>query len=195
MPSTTTQTMSARFRRVYATNVTASAYVARIDLTEAQFAALYATNSADGIQDTTNGYLRLDGKNEAECPDLVKVKFYGTDADNEAGGCRFYGVSLAEGGLLDGTVVKSYTHVLIGEYTFILSSACTGVAGGVVVATEYYADPIVGVVDAANVSDMIVSPTGDVPAHLCLDVKGFKYLLVEPIVTTAAGVNVLVAGY
>ena len=107
-------------------------------------------------------------------------------------------MSLCEGGLLDGTVVKSYTHVLLGDYTFVQSDNLTGVADGVVTATEYYADTIAAVRDAANVSDMIISPTGDAPAHLCLDVKGFKYILVELICTgaqAATGVNVLVAGY
>lgn len=186
-----TQTVYAPFKRVYATNVTTNAYTAKTDLTAVQFAAKYTVATNSGQYDTANGYIDLSvGQLKNACPDLIKVKFYGTNANNQTGSCRFYGVTrvLANG-------AESYTHVLLGGYSFILSDSLTGVVGGVVLATEFYADTITADVDVANVSDMIISPTGDVPAHLVLDVKGFQYLLVEPIVGTATNVNVLIGGY
>jgi len=68
------------------------------------------------------------------------------------------------------------------------------VADGVVSATNYYADTITRTTGIENVSDQILSPTGDVAGHVVVDVKGFRYVLVEPIVGTAASVNVLAAG-
>jgi len=190
MAVTSTQTLAMEFRRVYATNVTANAYTARVDLTAAEFAAKFTAATNAGKYDTANGYIDLSiGQYKDSTPDLLKLKFYGTNANNETGNCRIYGVSLVSSA--SGT---SYTHVLLGDYAFVLSSTCTGVAGGVVVATEYYADTITATTDVENVTDSIISPTGDVVAHLILDVKGFRYLLVEPIVGTAADVNVLVAG-
>jgi len=68
------------------------------------------------------------------------------------------------------------------------------VADGVVSATNYYADTITRTTGIENVSDQILSPTGDVAGHVVVDVKGFRYVLIEPIVGTAASVNVLAAG-
>ena len=129
-----TQTVYAEFKRVYATNVVLDAFTAKADLTAAQFAAKYTVATNSGNYDTTNGYVNLSvGQLGKACPDLIKVKFYGTNANNETGACRFYGVSriVSTPATLGGAQTESYTHVLLGEYTFILSSSLTGVAGGV----------------------------------------------------------------
>lgn len=190
MAVTSTQTLAMEFRRVYATNVTANEYTARVDLTAAAFAALFTSATNAGKYDTTNGYLDLSiGQYKDSTPDFLKLRFYGTDAKNETGSCRIYGVSL-----VNSSTGTSYTHVLLGEYAFTLSSTCTGVADGVVSATNYYADTITRTTGIENVSDQILSPTGDVAGHVVVDVKGFRYVLVEPIVGTAASVNVLAAG-
>ena len=174
--STSLTTNANPYRRVLSTNTTASAFTARVDL---------LTMPAAPAGESTTGYVYVGDSN------TVLIKFYGTDADNETGSVRVYGLKAIE---RPGNAT-SFTHVLLGEYTFTLSSTLTGVAGGVVGATEFYADTITAVIDVANVSDMIISPTGGVPAHLVIDVKGFQYLLVEPIIGTATSVNVLVAGY
>lgn len=160
-------TPSKPFRRVLTTNGTASAFAAVADTLSVPSGA---------------GYVALPPGNAA------LVRFFGTDAADETGSCRIYGVKAIEG-----SGATSYTHTLLGEYGFTLSTL-TGVSGGVVTNSEFYADTITRVAGVENVSDQIVSPTSDEPAHLLLDRKGHDLLFFEPIVVTAASVNALIAG-
>lgn len=169
MSLTALYTKAEPYRRVLATNGTASAFAARTDSLTLP---------------TTAGYITVPPCN------TMLLKPYGTDADNETGSVRVYGVKA-----IQGSGATSYTHVLLGEWAFTLSSTLTGVAGGVVVATEYYADTITRTVGIENVADQVLSPTGDEPAHILVDCKGHTNLFVELITGgSAASVNALYAG-
>jgi hypothetical protein len=169
------------FRRVYATNVTATGYTAKADLT-----ALPTV----GDVDTATGYLDLAiGRNPGTIPNAVKLKFYAVGSNNNTGNCRVYG--LAPVWSATGT---SYTHVLLADYALTFSGAL-GVAGGVVLNTERYADTIARTIGIENVGDSFLSPEGDVAGHAVVDVKGFRWILVEPVTASSAtSVNVLYAG-
>lgn len=169
------------FRRVYATNVTATAYTAKADLT-----ALPSVGSVD----TPTGYIDLAaGRSSGATPDMVKLKFYAVGDDNDTGNCRVYG--LAEVRSASGT---SYTHVLLADYALTFGGAL-GVAGGVVLNTERYADTIARTIGIENVGDQLLSPEGDVAGHAVVDVKGFRWILVEPVTASSApSVNALYAG-
>ena len=177
MGATAIYTDADEFRKVLATNSTTAAYAAQADATAEP-------------AESTPGVIDL-GRGRAGVPNAVLFKFFGTDADNETGGCRVYGLKKVRdvaGGL------TSYTHILLADVTFTLS-ARTGVASGVVGASEFYADTIARVTGVENVSDQILSPTGDVPAHLLVDAKGCRWLKVELITGgSAASVNALHAG-
>ncbi len=177
MPTVETTTAVHPFRRVYATNVTATAYVSKPDL---------ITLPSVALVDST-GYLDLGiGRLSATTPDSIMLKFYGVGADNTTGNCRIYGlkeVCTASG-------VRSYTHVLLADYA-LTYSASTGVADGGVLNTERYADTITRTFGIENVADQLLSPANDVAGHDLLDVKGVEYIHIEPIRGTATSVNVL----
>lgn len=163
------------FRKVRSTNSTASAFAAVADV--------IATPTAG------SGYIDLkSGRNAV--PNTVLLKFYGTDADNETGSVRVYGVRQITD---PDSAVQQWTPVLLFEGAFTLS-ALTGIATGPVLNTQFYADTITRTTGVENVADQIVSPTSDEPAHLLLDTKGHRWLYVELIVGTAASVNALWAG-
>ncbi len=174
--STSLFTQPTDFRKLLSANRTASAFTARTDLT--------AMPAATGEGEGTTGYIYVSDSN------TVLIKPYGTDADGETGSLRVYGVRP----IVSGGRVQSVTHVLLGEYGFTLSSTLTGVAGGVVGASEFYADTISQTYGLENVADQVFTPTGDEPAHILVDRKGHDVLLVDLIVGTAASVNALIAG-
>ena len=165
---TSLYTAAVPYRKVLSANSTASAYTARTDSVALPTSAGYIS-----ITDPCNNVL---------------LKFFGAGADNSTGSCRVYGVKVIDGG-----TTTSHTHVLLADYSFTLSAA-VGVSSGVVSASERYADTITRTTGVENVSDQIVSPTGDVAGHVLLDCKGHVNLFIEPIVGTATSMNVLCAG-
>lgn len=180
MNATALQTHPNAYRRVLATNSTASAYTAKADTT---------TVPAASNGESSAGYIDLRaGAAGNMAPNNVLLKFFGVGSDNNTGNCRVYGVKE----IVSGTTT-SYTHVLLADYAFTLSAA-VGVASGVVSASERYADTITRTTGVENVADQLVSPTGDVAGHVLVDCKGHTALLIELIVGTATSVNALYAG-
>lgn len=176
MPSTALYTAGTDFRRVLTTNSTTASPSARPDV---------LVLPTVGLVDLTLGA-------QADVvPNTVLLKFFGAGADNTTGACRVYGLRACRDA---SNAVVSYTHVLLASYTFILS-ADVGVAGGLVGASERYADSITRVAGIENVSDQLLSPTGDISGHVLVDCKGHEFLFVE--LTTggsATSVNALYAG-
>lgn len=163
------------YRRVLATNAAASAYTARSDTT---------TAPSSSLGESAGGYVLL-----PSASNTVVLKPYGAGSDDQTGSVRVYGVKAIE----KAGSATSYTHVLLGDWSFTLSTA-VGVSGGVVGASERYADTITRTTGVENVADQIVSPTGNVAGHIMVDCKGHSTLLVELIVGTATSVNALYAG-
>lgn len=171
------------FRKVLGTNATGNAYTAQ-------------TDSLTAPAETTAGVIEI-GAGEGGVPNTVLVKFFGTGADNTTGACRVYGYREVVRNVA-GTVTRSHTPILLWGGTFTLS-ARVGVASGVVVDTERYADTIVNTANEAidNVSSQTLSPVQDVPAHVLIDTKGCRWLKFDLIVgsgSPATDVNALVSG-
>lgn len=176
MPSTALHTSATAFRKVLATNSTTAAFVARPDVLTLPTVGLVDLRASE-FSDFT--------------PNTVLLKFFGVGADNTTGSCRVYGLRPVRDA---GSVVTSYTHVLLAQYAFTLS-ADVGVSGGVVTNSERYADTITRTTGIENVADQLLSPTGDVSGHVLLDCKGHSLLFVEPITGgSATSVNALIAG-
>jgi hypothetical protein len=176
MPNTSLYTASTVFRKVLTSNSANAAYATKIDVVALPTSAGYINLASGSAGDYT--------------PNSVLFKFYGTNSDNQTGNCRVYGLRPCQ----DSTGTLSYTHVLLGEWAFTLSAALTGVAGGLVGASEYYADTVTRTYGIENVSDQLLSPTGDVPAQVLMDAKGHSVLFVEFKVGTATNLNALYAG-
>jgi hypothetical protein len=182
--STALHTLANPYRRVLAANSTTNGFSAKVDTLTAP------TVAAEG--ESAGGYVYLTLQDGGlQPPNCVLIKPYGVGANDATGAMRVYGVKEVK----KTGATSSYTHVLLGEWTFVLSSTLTGVASGVVVATEYYADTITKVTGLENVSEQVLSPTADEPAHLLLDCKGHALLLIElSTAGSATSVNALFAG-
>lgn len=172
-------TKAGPFRRVLATNTTASAaYAAKADLTTAPTVA---------DVDTAAGYVTFDsGGADDFTPNTIQLVFFGAGGNNQTGKCRVHGVRPVR--TAAGRV--NFTHVLLAEYVFILSAA-VGVSGGAVSASERYADTITRTIGIPDVADQILSPTGDTPGHVLVDMKGCPIALVELTVGDATSANAL----
>lgn len=171
-------TSKSEFRKVLSANSTANAYAAK-------------TDAAGSTAPATAGYIDLSaGQLPDYVPNTVLLKFFGAGADNTTGGARVYGVRPCRN---SANAVVSFTHTLLAQYSFTLS-ADVGVADGLVSATERYADTITRTTGIENVSDQMLSPTGDVSGHVLVDAKGHALLFVDPIIGTATSVNALYAG-
>lgn len=180
---TATHTPTVPFRRVRATNSTATAAAAPTDL---------LTLPAVALLDSANGYIDLGtGRATGTTPDFVKLLCYGAGSDNNTGSLRVYG--LAPCGTAANSAL-SFTHVLLGGWDFTLSTD-VGVAGGVVPLAERYADTIArqAGIGEANVTDSIHSPANNLKGYILLDVRGFRYLLIDVYRGTATSVNALYA--
>ncbi len=186
MPTTATHTSSMLFRKALSANSTSTSFATTIaDLSSAPASA--ASESAGGYIDLSSGRLK------DFSPNTVLVKFFGVGSDNDTGACRIFGVRRM---VSANGATESWTHTLLAEYAFTLSAA-VGVAGGVVSASERYADTITRTTGIDNVSDQLLSPTGDEAGHVLVDCKGHSLLFFEPIRTggsPATSVNALFAG-
>lgn len=81
--------------------------------------------------------------------------------------------------------------IILCEFAAVLGNV-TGAAGSVVPTTYFFADTITLVTGNANISNEIISPTGDVIAHATFDTKGAEKLeFTYDLGANATGVNVL----
>lgn len=164
------RTDALEFARVYATNATDATFPSRVATT---------TQPADaGVVD-----LRRVG---GSVYDNVALVFYGTGNDNDTFDARVIGWR---------KVSTLWVPVPLCQLTATLSAA-VGVASAAVLDTERFADTVALAAGYnANVSAEVVTPTGDVVAHVCLDTKGFTLLEVTFDLTGATDANALWAGY
>ena len=178
-----TQTTNSPFRRTWSANRTATSAAAPTDtLTLPTVAAV----------DSSNGYIDLGlGRITGVTPDFIKLVCYGAGSDNNTGSLRVYGLSPVG---VAGNSSQSFTHILLGGWDFTLSTD-VGVASGVVPLAERYADTIARQtgIGEANVTDSIHSPANNLKGYILLDVRGFRYLLIDVYRGTATSVNALYA--
>lgn len=163
-------TIPNQWRKVLTTNSTSSAFVIPSDVA--------TVPSGAGYVDVTLG--------GQFSPNTVLLKLFGAGADDSTGSFRVYGVRKQY-------ETSAWDHTILFSGTFILSTA-VGVAGGLVSASERYADTVARVLGIENIADQILSPTGNIPGWAMIDLKGFATIYVEPIVGTATNANALWTG-
>ncbi len=91
------------------------------------------------------------------------------------------------------TTADLWIPVLLAQFAAVFGNV-TGVAGGILGATYFFMDTITLTTGNANVSDAIISPTGEIIAHAMVDAKGFpKVELTFDLGANATAANALVA--
>lgn len=192
-----TKTECLPFRRVLAVNATGSS-ASTLPKTDTVTAPTATTTF---LQDATaTGWIDLAFNNKGQVvPDAIKVKCYGTGADNTTGEFRLFGISPVY--TANSRDPLSYTYTVLAHFSFTLSAA-VGVAAGAVVAAERYADTYTRVLGNANISDQLISPAGsstaDYAGHVVVNTKGFRYLFFDLYVgagSPATDVNALYSWY
>lgn len=163
------------FRRILATSSTTNGFTRPADVLAAS-PPVADPSPATARLDSAAGYIDLGAGSEQATANTVKLVVYGEGADDATGSVRVYGVAPVHAMVASVPAAVGWTHVLLGEFAVTLSTA-RGIAGGVVDADDRYADTIEMTTGVASVTNVITSPTGNEPAHVVLDMRGFRYLL------------------
>lgn len=147
-----------------------------VNSNDSAFAALADTltePSGDGVLD-----LSVMGGGESPCHILLYP--YGLGADNDAFTMRLVGWTRIRPAIADGRF--QWTPTVIAALGCIVSGD-VGVAGGIVGATERYADTITVVTEGTITSDVtrggtltLTAPGTDVRAHVVVPIEGFEKL-------------------
>lgn len=142
----------------------------------ATFAALpdtFDTPAGDGVIDLSAG------GGGGEIPGYLELWPFALGADNDTFSLRVMGWTRLLPGLADGR--NQWTSFLIAEFTAI-ASAAVGLAGGVILATERYADTMTVVAEATNAgqgSSFLTSPGTDLKAHVAVRLEGVERVQVQ----------------
>lgn len=115
------------------------------------------------------------GFNGGVAPNGVMLVPYGVGSATNTFTLKVYGWRPTLGA--QGTVLKDplWVPFLLASFTCTLCTK-TGVTSSDIDATHLFCDTIVLVTGNANVSNEIISPTGNVIANIIMDVKGVKLL-------------------
>jgi hypothetical protein len=125
------------------------------------------------------------------CQNSVLIMPFSTGANDDTYSLRVYGWRYFGG---TDPATGLWIPCLLAELACVASSTLVGAAGKALLATEMFADAITLTVGNAGVGVDVVSPTGDVPAHALVTLKGFQLLeLTHKVTTTPTGLNALVA--
>jgi hypothetical protein len=147
------ETLSQAFAKALATDATDTSFLSRVPT---------------GTEPTNDGVINL-SKDGAVCQNGILLIPYATAGDNDTFSMRLIGWRRL--GNLSGTLL--WIPVVLVELA-CTASAAVGVAGRLVPNTQRFADTITLVTGNDDVSVDIVSPTGDVIAHVMADLKGFQ---------------------
>lgn len=145
-----------------------------VNATDTSFPAKIPTNTEPTLDaGTATGQATIDllqrGQLGAAVRNAAFLMPFGTGDDDDVFAMRLYGWRRIPG---NGTTTRDlWVPVLLCELTCTMSTQ-VGVAGTPVVATERFCDTLALVTGNDDVSIDIVSPTGNVPAHAVVDVKG-----------------------
>jgi hypothetical protein len=159
------------------------------DLADATFPSLISTTT----EPTGNGVINLTTGEGVTVPSGVGILPIGTGANNAVvTGMRVYGWKRIRP--VPGSSPKPalWIPILLVEVAAVLGNI-TGVDGTLVPSTYFFADTITIVTGNANVSNEILSPTGDVGGHLLVASKGCRKLQLQ--VDTGANLTGLNALY
>lgn len=145
------------------------------DLADATFPSLVPTIT----EPTGNGVINLTSAEGPTTPSGVGILPIGTGANNAViTGMRVWGWRMVIG--VDGASRKPalWVPILLVEVAGVLGNI-TGVDGTRVPSTYFFADTITIVTGNANVSNEILSPTGDVAGHVLVASKGCRKLQLQ----------------
>jgi hypothetical protein len=110
-------------------------------------------------------------KNGVLSANVLYVLPYGTGDENDEFALRVFAVSRLPGG--GSSALKDlWVYSLVAEFTPCVMSASVGVLNGALGATARFCDTLTMTVGNANVSNEIISPTGDLAASITVDMKG-----------------------
>lgn len=122
---------------------------------------------------TGDGVFDLGGRQEGSisAPGLVLMP-YGAGAATNTFSMAVYGWRSTLG---SGGAYRLWVPALLASFTCTLGTA-PGLAGADVNASQLFCDTITLAAGNANISNEILSPTGNEPAHIILDGKGFTLI-------------------
>ena len=159
-------------------NATATSFLSTIPTT---------TKPTIGDRSTSGGVIQIGSDTEVIPNNLLIVPF-GVGNDTNTFVMRILGWRATKKGSLG----VLWIPILLGEFTCTLTTA-TGVAGAYLVVADKFCDTIavVGTSGNANVDYVITSPTGDLVAHLTIDLKGCRLVEFQFDMTGATSGNAL----
>lgn len=181
MNQTLVQTNVGWWRRVRQTNSTDTAFTARVGVLE-ETGTIIESLGTTALHSTSAARFRV-GQNGfgANC---VKFMPFGIGADGNTFDMRVIGW------LKTADTPVTWIPTVIGQFACTVSSTLTGLAGGSVLNTEYFADTIAPTY-GSSVGIDVVSPANDVNALIAIDLRGFELVEVQFDVGTITSANAL----
>jgi hypothetical protein len=167
------------------------------DATDTSFPSKIPTTT----EPTGNGVIDFRGQRVAGAvvPNLIQLTPVGTGANDAVlTGMRVIGWRRLKS-KTPTTTRDLWVPTILAEFATVFGNvtgvaAGTGGPAGALAATYFFMDTITLVTGTANVSNEIVSPTGDVIAHIQMDMKGFpKIEITFDLGANATAANCLVA--
>lgn len=171
------QTQAGPFRKALATNSTDTSFPSRVP-------RLGIPLDGGGVVDLSNG-ADAGGANE----NLIVAVPYAVAGNDDTFSMRVIGWRGVGNG-----ASQMGIPVILAEFACTCCAA-VGVTGGAILATERFCDTITLVTGNDDVTAEIISPGGDVIAHVMFDVKGFTSVefTFDSTAVGATSMNVLIA--
>lgn len=144
------------FKRLLTTSDTSTSFASTPDLA--------TTPSGDGVIPLGGGVPAT------QSPDNLQLIFFGEGNDDTTFDVRVIGYRRTTNAAGD----TSWTAIYLADISVTLCTE-TGISGGVVTASEKYADTLTVTLANENVDYTVVSPTGNRKAHVTIDTKGCEY--------------------
>lgn len=187
-------TWATNWRKARSVNQTSAAFVPKVPRTTGPFSSAGATGES-GTATGASVILLSSGGTGCTTPNGVQFMPYGTGADNTTGSVRVICWSrVIPDRAVDVTPNQSlFLPTVLGEFNFILSGSCPGIAGAIIGSAEIFADTItlVGATANAGTSVDIISPVNDTLANVYLDLRASIELEFSFKVGTATDLNAL----
>lgn len=140
-----------------------------------------------GVTSVGDGVIAL-GNYAAEANNSVVILPYGAGSSTQTFTLKAYAWDVT---IVDGSTYALWVPYLLASFTCTLSTFA-GVANTTVNASQLFCGTIALVTGNANVSNEILSPTGNVNAHIVLDTKGCQFMEFRYAMVTATSGNALV---
>lgn len=147
-------------------------------LTTSSVAAAFASLVDTLAEPTGDGFLDLSAAGSGRVPEYLELWPIGLGADNDAFNIRVIGISRLMPPAADGRY--QWVPFMLAQVGVVVS-ANVGVAGGIVLPTERYADTITVTTEGTITSDVtrggtliVTSPGSDLKANVCVPLRGVE---------------------